>query len=178
MIKGDVYEALSSGYYKYKEVALNICKDEDKASDVVQMVMESCLKMPKATLQDIYNKDGLLWYIIRMITLNIKSNTSRYYYIYNKYYEQLDNNKSTKSYMPEFYENKPEDTTESITHIRLDKIEDLLSNLYWYDRELFLTYYRDGYTLDTLADKTGISRTSIFNTLKKVKNYIKDNINE
>jgi DNA-directed RNA polymerase specialized sigma24 family protein len=178
MSKQDVYIALASGYDKYKEVAFNICDDEDKASDVVQMVMEACLKMPKETLQDIYNKDGLLWYIIRMIRLNIKSKTSRYYYKYNKYYELFDSNSSTLTYMPEHYENKPGDDTRSGTHIRLDGIDDLLSNLYWYDRELFLTYYRDSYTLDSLAAKTGISRTSIFNTLKKVRNYIKENIDE
>tara|TARA_R110000764_G_scaffold228093_1_gene318445 strand:+ start:446 stop:1009 length:564 start_codon:yes stop_codon:yes gene_type:complete len=178
MSKGDVYKALASGYDKYKEVALNICSDEDKASDVVQMVMEACLKMPKATLQDIYDKDGLLWYIIRMISLNIKSKTSRYYYKYNKYYELIDGSNCSKTYMPEHYENKPGDNSRSSTHIRLDGIDDLLSNLYWYDRELFLTYYRDAYTLDSLAAKTGISRTSIFNTLKKVRDYIKDNIDD
>lgn len=177
MSKGDVYKALASGYDKYKEVAFNICQDEDKASDVVQMVMEACLKMQKETLQDIYDKDGLLWYIIRMISLNIKSKTSRYYYKYNKYYELFEGN-STPTYSLHNYENNAGDDTRSSTHIRLDGIEDLLSNLYWYDRELFLTYYRDSYTLDSLAAKTGISRTSIFNTLKKVRNYIKDNIND
>lgn len=175
MSKRDVYKALASGYDKYKEVALNICKDEDKANDVVQMVMEACLKMPKETLQDIYDKDGLLWYIIRMISLNIKSKTSRYYYKYNKYYEIFEGN-STATYSLYNYENRPGDDSRSSTHIRLDSIDDLLNNLYWYDRELFLTYYRDSYTLDSLAAKTGISRTSIFNTLKKVRNYIKDNI--
>ena len=180
MSKGDVYKALASGYDKYKEIALNICSNEDKASDVVQMVMEACLKMPKETLQDIYNKDGLLWYITRMIVLNIKSKTSRYFYKYNKYYELIDGNgtRCSSTYMPEHYENKPGDDSRSGTHIRLDGIDDLLSNLYWYDRELFLTYYRDSYTLDSLSAKTGISRTSIFNTLKKVRNYIKDNIDE
>jgi|TARA_R110001632_G_scaffold100069_3_gene207095 RNA polymerase sigma factor (sigma-70 family) len=178
MSKLDVYDALALGYDKYKEVALNICGDEDKASDVVQMVMEACLKMPKQTLQDIYDKDGLLWYIIRMISLNIKSKTSRYYYKYNKYYELFDSNNSSLSYSPDNYENRPGDDSRSSTHIKLDGIDDLLNNLYWYDRELFLTYYRDSYTLDTLAAKTGISRTSIFNTLKKVRNYLKDNIKD
>ena len=177
MSKGDVYDALASGYDKYKEVALNICRDEDKADDVVQMVMEACLKMQKATLQDIYDKDGLLWYIIRMISLNINSKTSRYYYKYNKYYELFEGN-STATYSLYNYENTPGDNNRSSTHIRLDSIDDLLSSLYWYDRELFLTYYRDSYTLDSLAAKTGISRTSIFNTLKKVRDFIKDNIDD
>ena len=178
MSKGDVYKALEEGYPKFKDVALNICNDEDKASDVVQMTMEAVLKMPKETLQDIYNKDGLLWYVIRIINLNIKSKTSRYYYKYNKYYELIDSNNAAATYSPNHYENKPEDNERSSTHIRLDAIEELLKDLYWYDRELFLTYYKGSYTLDTLSDKTGISRSSIFNTIKRVKDYIKDNIND
>ena len=176
MSKGDVYKALELGYAKFKDVALNICGDEDKASDVVQMVMEAVLKMPKQTLQDIYNKDGLFFYIVRIITLNIKSKTSRYYYKYNKYYELVDGNTCNTTYSEDYYENKPGDDTRSITHIRLDAIDELLKELYWYDRELFITYYKGGYTLDSLADKTGISRTSIFHTIKKVREFIKDNI--
>lgn len=178
MSNKDVYKALEEGYTKFKDVALNICNDEDKASDVVQMTMEAVLKMPKETLQDIYNKDGLLWYVIRIINLNIKSKTSRYYYKYNKYYELIDSNKAPFTASPNHYENKPGDNDRSTTHIRLDAIEELLKDLYWYDRELFLTYYKGSYTLDTLSAKTGISRTSIFHTIKRVREYIKDNIDD
>ena len=99
-------------------------------------------------------------------------------YKYNKYYELIDSNNAAATYSPNHYENKPEDNERSSTHIRLDAIEELLKDLYWYDRELFLTYYKGSYTLDTLSDKTGISRSSIFNTIKRVKDYIKDNIND
>jgi len=172
MSKVDVYTALSDSYPKFKEVALNICNDEDKASDVVQMTMEAVLKMPKETLQDIYDKGGLLWYVIRIINLNIKSKTSRYYYKYNKYYERVDGNTTSDS-SPDTYS-----VERSTTHIRLDAIDELLKDMYWYDRELFTTYYKGGYTLDTLAEQTGISRTSIFHTIKRVKEYIKDNIDD
>tara|TARA_R110000744_G_scaffold117562_3_gene219820 strand:- start:155 stop:718 length:564 start_codon:yes stop_codon:yes gene_type:complete len=178
MSRDDVYDAIASSYPKFKDVALNICNDEDKASDVVQMTMEALLKMPKETLQDIYNKGGLLWYTIRIINLNIKSKTSRYYYKYNKYYERIDGNTCNSSYSPDFYENKAIETERSTTHIRLDAIDELIKEVYWYDRELFLTYYKGGYTLDTLAKKTGISRTSIFYTIKKVRKFLKENIND
>ena len=59
----------------------------------------------------------------------------------------------------------------------------LLDELYWYDRELFKLYYFgeiDGnkYTLSSLANKTGISRRSIFTTIKNVKTYIKKRLDE
>ena len=62
-------------------------------------------------------------------------------------------------------------------------IESLLDELYWYDREMFKLYHfgeinGKRYTLQSLADKTGISRRSIFTTIKNVKTYIKKRINE
>tara|TARA_R100000655_G_C3000062_1_gene194266 strand:+ start:13804 stop:14349 length:546 start_codon:yes stop_codon:yes gene_type:complete len=172
MSKVDVYDALSEAYGKFKDVAFNICNDANKADDVVQMTMEAVLKMPKETLQDIFNKGGLLFYIIRIITLNIKSKTSRYYYKYEKYYERIDGNTTAGKYSNDFIGGR------SVTHIRLDAIEELLNDLYWYDKELFSTYMAGGYTLDTLAEETGISRTSIFHTIKRVKKYIKENVKE
>jgi len=58
-----------------------------------------------------------------------------------------------------------------------------LDKLYWYDRELFKLYYfgdNNGskYTYTTLAEKTGISRRSIFYTIKNVKDKIRKAINE
>jgi transcriptional antiterminator len=48
---------------------------------------------------------------------------------------------------------------------------------------MFKLYYfgeLDGkkYTLQTLAEKTNISRRSIFTTIKNVKKFLKDKINE
>ena len=42
-----------------------------------------------------------------------------------------------------------------------------------YDRELFKLYYYEDNTLDSLADKTGIGRNSLFNTIDNVRNILK-----
>lgn len=165
---------------KLKEVANNISNDSTKADDVVSMVVESMLNMDRETLQDIYDKGGLLWYAIRCITLNIRSCTSRYHYKYSKYYDNIDepiNYKSTFS--KNHIENKPEVIDDNSTKgIYLEAINNILDEMYWYDKELFTTYYKGGYTLDSLSEKTGISRMSIFNTIKKVKKYLKNNANK
>lgn len=161
-----------------KQVAYNINHDKNKADDAVSMVIESMLRMDREVLQDIYNKGGLKWYAIRAITLNLKSITSRYYYKYNKYYERIDTNVSNSTYSVHCYENNPEIYQDNDKEINLEAIENLLKDLYWYDRDLFITYYKGGYTLDSLSAKTGISRMSIFNTIKKVKRFLKDKVNE
>ena len=69
------------------------------------------------------------------------------------------------------------DRTEKVVSISSGiKIDDL-------DREMFKLYHfgeinGKRYTLQSLADKTGISRRSIFTTIKNVKTYIKKRINE
>jgi len=166
---------------KLKEVANNISNDSAKADDVVSMVVESMLNMDRETLQDIYDKGGLLWYAVRCITLNIRSCTSRYHYKYRKYYDNIDEPLTYKSISSNNnIENKPDviDDDNSTKDIYLDAINNILDNMYWYDRELFTTYYKGGYTLDSLSEKTGISRMSIFNTIKKVKKYLKNNANK
>ena len=50
--------------------------------------------------------------------------------------------------------------------------------MYWYDRELFKLYYYEDNTLDSLADKTGIGRNSLFNTIDNVRNILKKKLNE
>jgi hypothetical protein len=59
----------------------------------------------------------------------------------------------------------------------------ILDDIYWYDRELFKLYYfgtNEGtkYTYTSLSEKTGISRRSIFYTIKNVKEHIKNKIDE
>ena len=48
--------------------------------------------------------------------------------------------------------------------------------MYWYDAKIFHLYYYDGNTLDTLAKKTGISRNSLFTTIDKVRNILKEEL--
>ena len=74
-------------------------------------------------------------------------------------------------------------TNDTAQQENIELVESILDELYWYDRELFKLYYfgeLDGskYTLQSLADKTGISRRSIFTTIKNVKTYIKKRIDE
>jgi predicted DNA-binding protein YlxM (UPF0122 family) len=54
----------------------------------------------------------------------------------------------------------------------LDKLDS------WYDRELFKLYYYEGNTLDSLAAKTKISRNSLFTTIDKVRDILKNKLNE
>ena len=59
---------------------------------------------------------------------------------------------------------------------KLEQIDKALENVYWYDRDVFKLYYYEGNTLTGLAKKTGISRNSLFTTIDKVREYLKEQL--
>ena len=65
-------------------------------------------------------------------------------------------------------------TNENEFHYLLEKIYATLQEMHWYDRELFMLYIKSGKSIRQIAEKTGISRTSINNTLQNVKQIIRE----
>ena len=105
------------------------------------------------------------------------SNTSRYYYKYRKFYKHILIGEDRDSINGDKFIFNNKEHKEMIEK-KLEFIDMTLKTLYWYDRELFRLYFfgeKDGrrYSLTSLAKKTGISRNSIFNTIKNVKQIIK-----
>jgi len=161
-------------YNKLLDIAKNICKT-DFVEDLLHEALFACLKYPEEKMEFI-KQDGKLFFFVARIMANMyHSKTSTYYYQIARFYDKHTLQDCTK--MQKFIFTNDTSQQESIEQIEL-----LLSKLYWYDREVFKLYYfgeLDGnrYTLQSLADKTGISRRSIFTTIKNVKTYIKKQIN-
>ena len=142
------------------------------------------MTMNNDTLRKVYDNDkeeGLLKFGNVVLKRSLTSKYSRYYYKYKTYYRNLkdinyvasvaDNtNKSLANY--------PEEIEENPKWNKLQTIENALKNVYWYDKKIFELYYYEGNTLDSLAKKTGISRNSLFTTIDKVRELIKDKIND
>jgi len=53
-----------------------------------------------------------------------------------------------------------------------------MNNWEWYDKRLFEVYISDDKSMRQLAKETGISVTSIFNTIKICKNKLRNTIDE
>ena len=56
-----------------------------------------------------------------------------------------------------------------------DKLQDILKDMYWYDRKVF-EIVEDGTNISELSRKSKISYYSLYNTYKKVKQKLKDNL--
>ena len=156
-----------------KAIASNFIPAKD-LDDLTQIVFEQLLTMNSEKLQSLIDKGDIHRYFNRMCKLNYYSKNSRYYYTYNKEYEHV-------SYRTQAYDKRFTDNV----YINSDSelIDNILQELYWYDRELFRLYVlgddeNDSYSYTTLAKKTGISRISIYYTIRNVKKYIRKRLDE
>ena len=58
---------------------------------------------------------------------------------------------------------------------RKSKIDDILNNMYWYDKKVF-EIVASGKSIASLSRETDISYYSLYNTYINAKKHIKDNI--
>ena len=145
--------------------------------------------MNPETLKGIWEKDGkegLIRYGAVVLRRSLTSTRSPFYYKYEKYYTHIDGasyNCSTTFSNDDLAHNVANNKNianiankelDSYQWQKLEQIDRQLDKLdSWYDRELFKLYYYQGNTLDSLADKTKISRNSIFTTIDKVRTILK-----
>jgi len=182
----NIYIEISKSDKKFRLYAYKFTNDKNEIDEVLQELMLYFLQMNKTTLSNIYNKDGItgvIGYGCIVIKRSLTSKKSQYYYKINKYYEKISSlettrNSTDRQRIKEFLEQQPELIENSIPkYHQLELIEAALDNMYWYDRDIFKLYYFDGNTLDSLAAKTKISRNSLFTTISKVRNHLKELLN-
>ena len=163
---------LIDNYSKLKDMAYNIAGIKDK-DDLLSFVIEELYKVDKQKIKDIIKNKQLTFYIARVMVNQYHSKTSRFYYKYNKYYEYHVTG-IVEAISPDNTEKNTEEK-ELIEH-QLEWIEKKLTDLYWFDVELFRIYFRDSHSLNSLAKATKISRATIYKAIRNVKNYLKNEL--
>lgn len=178
---------------KFRKIAHGITHDENKINEAVQELMLYFLQMNPEVLKKIYTEDGIVGvskYGAVALRRALTSKRSKFYYKYEKYYSQIDSYRyctdsshipSNQTHSNSHYQSIsdfPQPVEEEERWEKLEKIDKVLDELYWYDRELFKLYYYEGNTLDSVAEKTMISRNSIFTTIDKVREIIKKELDE
>ena len=174
-------------------MAYGLTTDENKINESVQELMLYFLQMNPTTLKAIYDKDGIQGvtkYGAVALRRALTSTRSNFYYKYEKYYTHIDgacystsatfsnddvacniaNNKNIA--------NIPNEKIDSWQWTKLEEIDKALEDCTWYDKKVFELYYYAGNTLDSLAEKTSISRNSLFTTIDKVREILKKKLNE
>lgn len=186
-----IYLEISKLSDKFIKMSYGLTQDKEEINDAVQELMLYFMQMNPETLKKIYDNDGLegiTRYGAVVLKRALTSKRSPFYYKYKKYYKNLigmtyktnysQKNKIENSFHQSIY-NIPEESLANIKFEKLDRIDVALKEYCtWYDKKVFELYYYEGNTLDSLAKKTGISRNSLFTTIDKVRELLKEKLNE
>ena len=181
-----IYLEISKLSDKFRTLCRGLTNDKVQINDAVQELMLYFLQMNPDSLKKIYDKDGLDgitrygWVVLRRALTSVRS---PFYYQYKKYYSHIDSFTSNVTYdvietgevipTKHLYNIAEKPAVKNLEFEKLDKIDLVLNEMYWYDRKVFELYYYEGNTLDSLAQKTGISRNSLFTTIDKVREILK-----
>jgi len=189
----EIYLEISKLTDKFRKMSYGLTTDENKINNAVQELMLYFLSMNPNTLRAIWekdNKDGIIRYGAVVLRRALTSPRSNFYYKYEKYYTHIDSSSynCSKTYNNDYLEfsnnnnknitNIPNQEVDNTQLKKLEEIDKALEDVYWYDKKIFELYYYEGNTLDSLAEKTRISRNSIFNTIDKVRTILKKKLNE
>ena len=188
----EIYYEISKLSDDFRKMCYGLTNDKNEVDELVQELMMYFLQMNTTVLRKIWNKDGkkgILNYGAVALKRAYTSPRSNYYYKYKKYYTHIDrfsyNTNKTVSDDRLFYNNYNNkniiniaNEDQSFQWKKLEKIDKALEEFNWYDSKIFQLYYYEGNTLDTLAEKTMISRNSLFTTIDKVRTLLKEKLNE
>ena len=182
----EIYLEISKLSEKFRTMCYGLTQNKTDIDNAVQELFLYFMQMNPETLKKIYYKDGLdgiTKYGAVVLRRALTSPRSPFYYKYEKYYTHIDSSifSYTKTDTDEYFipdgchykdiSNLPNQEV-NYQWEKLEQIDKELDKLHWYDRELFKLYY-SGETLDSLAEKTRISRNSLFTTIDKVRTILK-----
>jgi len=164
-----IEEFFDDHYEELKHIS-NICVGEKYGNDLVNDVAVSILERDDDKYTEMCERGELLWYVLRWIKICSFSKTTRFYYKYKKWTENV-----TFEY-PMHAVGNMTDSYKDLNHKeQLQVIDSLLEDLNWFEAEIFRVYYIHNHSINTLTNATGIGRKTIQDSLKKSKDYIQKN---
>lgn len=196
-------DLIESGWVK--ETCVNIARNNDLSDDLFQEVCLIVLEYDNAKLNIAHNEKWLKYMLINVIKNQSSSKTSKFYKKFKKFNIEMRDanyNLGTDEFITGFIElEKAYINIESSkimgdkAHSILSKIESALEKVHWYDRELFIMYFRlleysvggDKYdvtikkkrlSLRDIEKTTSINHNSVGNSINGVLKFLKKKFEE
>lgn len=166
-------EDIAKHYNELHEIALKITKGNDlDAQDLTQEVYVIMLEYDQVKLKTIYDNGHLMFWVARIMLNQYLRSSSPFK---KKHHTYLKDENAILSDLR--HDNSDEDISDKIVvEERLELVNSIMNDLHFYDKTLFKVYYETDHSIRSLAEATGISTTSIFHTIKNVRNYIIDEV--
>lgn len=158
-------------YDFYRSTAIKLSKSKEIGEELVQELFMILLEKDCKLLQRLDDENRSEAYCIKIMKMQLFSKNSDFY---RK--EMIWKQNRSKTFIPanELSE-QPEVESDWDKMIEIEKVDLLIKRLPYFEREVFRVYYGLGISLTKFSKQSGISRKTIYNTIKKVKKYIKDN---
>lgn len=148
------------------QCAYNLTKSRDNAQELVQDLYLKMMEI-KNIEKIMYNSDVNLFYLYKMlksIHLNgIKKQTN-----------SLPLNDDLYNLQAEEYNYEADNDFERA----LELTNEALDGMYWFDSKLLRVYLEEDHSIQSLHDATGISNSTIWTSMKKTKQYVREYINK
>jgi len=156
-------------YSYYRLNAIKMSKSVEIGEELVQELFLILMEKDKKLLKRLADENKAEGYCLKIMKTQLYSKNSDFY----KKEMSWRNNKADGGLSEKIEE--PFNEIDFINKIEIEKIDLLIKRLPYFEREVFRVYYSEGLSLNRFAKKSGISRKTIYNTINKVKSYIKEN---
>jgi hypothetical protein len=138
------------------EASKKITNNHELHMDLLHYALEELYS--KKNYEEIINSGGVRFYVVRIMLTQWRSNTGPFYKM--------------------FFNQKSNEISEDIIDYKeYDKNEleyiKALEDLAWYDKELFKIFSYKQHTISSLSRETGIPRSSVDITIKKVRKILR-----
>ena len=175
----DAVNHIGTGLTFVSEICKNVSKGNSyHAQEMTQIIYLSLLEMPEQKIMHLINNNQIKYYIVGMITNQLKSQTSDFYRKYKRNEQSEVEFESWHSSSYEFDYDRYEQM-DIINQFLIEKNKEStfrMPNGNSYEVELFEMYYKDNLSYGQMAIKTGIPKPSCFKTVSNLKNELKEYI--
>lgn len=154
-------DRIITSLYNDKDIAdaINKMHPEELRDDLRQEMFMVILEMPEQKLKEKYDEGSLKWYLIRTMLNMIKSDRSGFYMKFRRCNEELTDK-----------HDKPDISTHDEL---LDKVNEIVDTVHWYEREILRLHTDQGKTFRAISKETKIPYRSILETMKNTKHKLK-----
>jgi RNA polymerase sigma-70 factor (ECF subfamily) len=144
------------------QVAYNFTKNKDKSEELVQDLYLKLMEYKDIT-KIMYNNDINLFYLYKMLR-SIHLNGIK------KSVNHLPIDDDLLNLPVDSYSYDADNEFEQM----LALTNEALDQTYWFDAQLLRVYLDDGHSIQSLHNATGISNSTIWTSMKKTKQHVKE----
>jgi predicted transcriptional regulator len=176
---------LEKNYKKLKDVSDKItsCKKYD-SDDLLHDTIVALYDSNKEKIEALIDRNELIFWIARIMVNQYHSKTSPFFKKYRKYYRIMDERFTLGTWQDQYINNTPDRIYRMIDEdgVKLKKqlekdierINKRLKEIHWFDSEVFRIYHQMSFSLNKMSDETGISRSTLYKSIKKVEKIFSD----